>query len=238
MKKRKMSEINPKDRPREKIAKYGPSKLKNEELLCVLFGSGTKEENVTEMSKKVEKKVKEIIEDSLISKGDIQSDYFSEDAFKKLKGIGDVKGKVIAAAIEYGRRVHDERTRKIQTPSPSEVWQSLPEIKKSKKEHFIIIMLDSRGKEIAREIISIGTINASLVHPREVFRSVIKNDAVSIIAVHNHPSGECDPSEADIHITKQLIDGGELLGIEFEDHIIVSEGGYYSFQENMPEIFE
>ena len=238
VKEQKIRDMQGCDKPREKMAKHGPRRLNNKELLCVLFGSGIKNKDVMEISKDVEKEIERIIDSSLISKGEVQSDHFPSERFEGIPGISKVRGQIVAAAIEYGKRVHDERTRKIKTPAPKEVWESLPEIRKSKKEHFIIIMLDSRGREIDRDIISIGTINASLVHPREVFRPVIKNSAVSIIAVHNHPSGTCEPSNADIHITKQLIEAGEILGIEFEDHIIVSKEHYYSFLENMSELFE
>ena len=115
--------------------------------------------------------------------------------------------------------------------SPQDVFDNLKDIRESKKEHFIVFFLDSRNQEIKREIISIGTINSSLVHPREVFEPAVKYLAVQVILAHNHPSGELAPSEDDLGVNKRLSEAGKILGIEVLDHIIVTKTGFLSFKE-------
>ena len=114
----------------------------------------------------------------------------------------------------------------------------MPEIRKSNKEHFVAIYLDSRGAEISRGNVSVGTVNASLVHPREVFNEAIKCHACSVIGIHNHPSNNTEPSDADVAITKRLVESGRILGIEFEDHIIITKEHYLSLRDEMDEIFD
>ncbi|MDO8609931.1 MAG: JAB domain-containing protein, partial [bacterium] len=115
---------------------------------------------------------------------------------------------------------------------PIDIWKDLPEIRKSKKEHFIVYYLDVRNQVIKKEIISIGTLNASLVHPREVFEPAILNTAAQIIICHNHPSDDPTPSEEDMILTKRLIQAGEILGIEIIDHVVVSLHSFYSCKEH------
>jgi len=114
---------------------------------------------------------------------------------------------------------------------PEDVWKELKDIRDHKKEHFIIFFLDSRNQEIKREVVSIGSLNASLVHPREVFEPAVKNLAAQVILAHNHPSGDTEPSEDDLALNKRLEGAGKILGIEVVDHIIVGQKGYLSFKE-------
>jgi DNA repair protein RadC len=114
---------------------------------------------------------------------------------------------------------------------PKDIWEQLADIRENKKEHFVIFYLDTRNQEIKRDIISIGCLNANLVHPREVFEPAVKNLAASLIVAHNHPSGNLEPSQEDIDLTKRLTAAGKLLGIELMDHVIVSKEGFSSFKE-------
>ena len=115
--------------------------------------------------------------------------------------------------------------------SPKEVWEELKDIRDNKKEHFVIFFLDSRNQEIKREIISVGSLNANLVHPREVFEPAIRYLASHIIIAHNHPSGDTEPSQEDLEITKRLSEVGKILGIEIIDHVIVAKDKFLSFKE-------
>ena len=135
--------------------------------------------------------------------------------------MGTVKASEIIACFELGRRMLKDKKFSILL-SPKDVWERMEDIRGSKKEHFVVFYLDSRNQEIERDIISIGTLNESLVHPREVFEGAIKNNAAAIIVAHNHPSGDLKPSQDDIEITKKLIHAGKILDIEVIDHIIVS----------------
>jgi len=209
------------ERPREKLIKYGSGRLSNPELLAIVFRTGRKGENVLELANKFLRKIK--IED------------FARISFSELKlipGIGPAKACELLACLELGRRVFQNKKENIsQILSPGDVFDSLKDIRASKKEHFIIFFLDSRNQQIHREIISIGTINASLVHPREVFEPAIKHLAVQVILAHNHPSGALEPSEDDLAVNKRLVECGKILGIEVLDHIIVGSKGYLSFKE-------
>lgn len=202
--------------PREKLEKYGPEKLLNHELLAILLGSGIKGFNVLELSKKIL---------NIISKTGV--DKISLKDLLEIKGLGKAKASEIISCFELGRRIlKDKKISVILTPK--DVWERMLDIRISKKEHFVVFYLDSRNQEIQREIISIGTVNESLVHPREVFESAIKNNASSVILAHNHPSGSTEASQADIEITKKMIHAGKILGIHIVDHVIVTEKQYLS----------
>ena len=208
------------DRPREKLEKYGPEKLTNSELLAILLGSGQKGINVVELSKRILSK----FSGDGLSKADIKE-------LKNTFGLGNAKACEIVACFELGRRLLQNK-QSVLLLSPQDVWDQLKDIRDNKKEHFVIFFLDSRNQEIKREIISIGSLNANLVHPREVFEPAVRYSAAQIIVAHNHPSGDPSPSQEDSDITKQLVDAGKLLGIEVKDHIIVSKTNLFSFKEH------
>ncbi len=206
------------DRPREKLIHYGPQRLKQYELLAIILGSGSKNESVIDISKKAIKKILHSTVDPTL------------EMFLAIRGIGKVKASQILACIELGKRfISEETVAPILTPQ--EIWNDLKGIRKNKKEHFIVFYLDVRNRLIGKEIVSIGTLNASLVHPREVFEPAVRLLSAQIILSHNHPSGDKEPSDEDIKITKQLIQAGKILGIEILDHVIVSEEGYTSLRE-------
>ena len=134
------------------------------------------------------------------------------------------------AVFELGRRLLQDKQAAL-ILSPREVWEQLKDIRTNKKEHFVVFFLNTQNQEIVRETVSVGTLNASLIHPREVFEPAVKHLAAHVILAHNHPSGSLDPSEEDLSVTKRLVDSGRLLGIEVLDHIIVTASGYTSFKE-------
>ncbi len=208
------------DRPREKLLKYGVNKLSTAELLAIILGSGAKGENVVGVAKKVLNK---------INTEDLDKVTLKNLTF--IKGIGLIKASQIIACIELGKRILKGK-KAIFVMSPKEIFLELKDIRGSKKEYFVTFYLDIRNQIIRKETISIGTLNASLVHPREVFEPAIRNLAAQIILAHNHPSSDPQPSSEDLEITKKLIESGKLLGIEVIDHVIVCETEYFSLKEN------
>lgn len=208
------------ERPREKLIRYGPEKLSTSELLAILLRTGGKGINVVELANNILKK--------------FSSDGLGKANVKELKntfGLGIAKACEIVACFELGRRLLQHK-QSVLLLSPKDVWEELKDIRDNKKEHFVIFFLDARNQEIKREIISIGSLNANLVHPREVFEPAVRYLAAQIIIAHNHPSGDSEPSEDDLVITKQLVDAGKLLGIELKDHVIVSKATFFSFTEH------
>jgi DNA repair protein RadC len=207
------------ERPREKLIQYGPEKLSNAELLAILLRSGTKGENVVELAGKILHRfgVKEL-----------PSLTFND--LKDYPGLGPAKACEIVACFELGKRLLKDKKVQIYL-TPKDVWEELKEVRNHKKEHFIIFYLDSRNQEVKREVISIGSLNANVVHPREVFEPAVRNYAAHIILAHNHPSGNPDPSKDDLEITKRLLETGKILGIEVLDHIVVTRTGFLSFKE-------
>lgn len=208
------------ERPREKLIRYGPEKLSTSELLAILLRTGGKGINVVELANNVLKK--------------FSGDGLGKANVKELRntfGLGVAKACEIVACFELGRRLLQHK-QSVLLLSPKDVWEELKDIRDNKKEHFVIFFLDARNQEIKREIISIGSLNANLVHPREVFEPAVRYFAAQIIVAHNHPSGDPEPSEDDLVITKQLVDAGKLLGIELKDHMIVSKVNFFSFKDH------
>ena len=205
------------DLPRERLQKYGVSKLSDFELLAILLGSGIKGLNVLQLSKRVLQ---------IISK--ISKDKITLDDLLKIKGLGKAKASQILAIIELSRRLGVDKSEVL---SPEDTWKLCADIRDSKKEHFIAFYLDTQNRLIERQIISVGTLNSSLVHPREVFEPAVRLSAASVIIVHNHPSGNLEPSEEDLVITKKLIEASKILGIEIVDHVLVVKNSYMSFKE-------
>ena len=207
------------DRPREKLIQYGPEKLSNSELLALLLRSGNKDVNAIELAGKILKKF-----------GAKELPNLNFKDLKKIPGLGPAKACEIIACFELGKRLLKDKKAQIFL-TPKEIWEELKDLKNHKKEHFVIFYLDSRNQEIKRETISIGSLNANLVHPREVFEPAVRNLTAQIILAHNHPSGDPEPSEDDLEITKRLVESGKILGIEVIDHIIVAKNDFFSFKE-------
>jgi len=207
------------DRPREKLIQYGPEKLSNSELLALLLRSGNKDVNAIELAGKILKKF-----------GAKELPNLNFKDLKKIPGLGPAKACEIIACFELGKRLLKDKKAQIFL-TPKEIWEELKDLRNHKKEHFVIFYLDSRNQEIKRETISIGSLNANLVHPREVFEPAVRNLTAQIILAHNHPSGDPTPSEDDLEITKRLVESGKILGIEVIDHIIVAKNDFFSFKE-------
>ena len=212
----KLKDLPRVDMPREKLEKYGPNKLKDHELLAILIGSGIKGLNVLELSKKILKLIYEVGVKKI-----------SLENLLKIKGLGKAKASQVFAMVELGRRLNDEN--RIEILSPQDVWNACSDIRDSKREHFIVFYLDTQNRLIERQIISIGTLSSSLVHPREVFEPAIRLSAASIIIAHNHPSNSVDPSIEDREITNRLKEAGKIIGIEVIDHIILAGSCYANF---------
>ncbi|HEY4694728.1 MAG TPA: DNA repair protein RadC [Candidatus Nanoarchaeia archaeon] len=222
----KIKELTKIERPREKLEKYGPEKLSNSELLAILVGSGTKELNAIELSRKILHK----FAGNNLSIADVKE-------LKGTFGLGSAKASSIVASFELARRLlKNKQTSLILTPK--DVWEELKDIRDNKKEHFIVFFLDTRNQEIKRETIAVGSLNVNLIHPREVFEPAVKHVAAQIIISHNHPSGDVSPSREDETVTKQLINAGQVLGINILDHIIVAGDNYFSFASVKPQLFE
>ena len=207
------------DRPREKLIQYGPEKLSNSELLALLLRSGNKDINAIELAGEILKKF-----------GAKKLPNLNFKDLNKISGLGPAKACEIIACFELGKRLLKDKKAQIYL-TPKEIWEELRDLRNHKKEHFVIFYLDSRNQEIKREIISIGSLNANLVHPREVFEPAVRNLTAQIILAHNHPSGDSTPSEDDLEITKRLVEAGKILGIEVIDHIIVAKDNFFSFKE-------
>jgi DNA repair protein RadC len=217
--KQKIKDLPKIERPREKLIQYGPGRLSNTELLAIVLRSGKKGENVIDFANKILKKYK--------------AENLPNLTYQELKdfcGLGPAKSCEIIACFELGKRLLKGKIAGLYL-KPEDVWKELKDIREHKKEHFIIFYLDSRNQEIRREIISVGSLNANLVHPREVFEPAVKNLAAQVILAHNHPSGDPEPSEDDLEINKRLVEAGKILGIEIIDHIIVTKNGFFSFKD-------
>lgn len=218
----KIKDIPKSERPVERLLMYGASSLSNEELLSILIKTGNKEDSAKDLALKVL---------SLVS-GNISDINYQK--LSKVKGIGDIKSAVILAALELGRRSNSLKSlNSVKITEASIVFNYYRNVFINKKqEYFYSIYLDSNKVVISEKLLFIGTLDHSLVHPREVFKEAISVSASSIICIHNHPSGNVMPSRNDIEITKRLIEIGDMLGIRVIDHVIIGSDKYYSFLEN------
>jgi len=213
------------ERPREKMILGGSASLSNAELMAIILRTGTRKKSAISLAEEVfrfcENDISELRQMSL-------------ESFCEIDGIGFSKACQIKAAIELGFRMNAVKIsygQKISSPLDI-VNTFIHELSNEKIEKFIVVFLTTKNEIIGWEVISQGSLNASIVHPREVFNKAIRKSAASIIAVHNHPSGYTNPSKEDLLITERLAEAGKLLGIDLLDHIIVGIKGYYSFKEH------
>lgn len=206
------------NRPREKLKERGASALSDTELIAVILGSGSKGQDVLSLSSKVAKLLTE-------NKGKMSMEQLSE-----IEGIGIAKASQILAGFELSRRYIVKET--IRITGANDVLPLIKDIAGKQQEHFICISLNGANEVIENRIITVGLLDKSQVHPREVYADVITDRAAGVIFAHNHPSGEIKPSNSDLKIHEQLTEAGKILGIKVLDHIIISKKGYYSFQEN------
>jgi DNA repair protein RadC len=201
--------------PREKLVKYGVSNLSDAELLHLLIGSGNKQVSAEEISKQILKLLKD------------KGNSVSYNELSNIKGMGIAKTSEIIALFELGRRYLMPTDRPVISDADDAVAQ-LSNIRDKKQEHFVVLTLDGANRLISNTVVFQGTLNQSLVHPREIFAKAIEDRAASIIVAHNHPSGSVEPSDDDMEITRKLKEAGRLLGIKVLEHIIVSKTAYKS----------
>jgi len=211
------------ERPRERLQKFGPEALSAQELLALVIGRG--------ISKK---SVMSIAQELLVKFGNVKAiSQATIEELSQIKGIGLAKAAQIKACFELGKREELEpELKNFDIKDPEAVVKAIrASIRDEAKEHFKLILLNPRNKIIGISTISIGILNASLVHPREVFKDAITHSAASVVLAHNHPSGDPEPSEDDLKITRKLVDSGKILGIEVIDHIIIGKNNFCSYKE-------
>lgn len=208
-------------RPRERLLELGVGNLKDQELLAILLRVGGAGRNAIEFAEDILHKFP--LEKFLNLK--------KEDLLK-IKGIDEAKTSTILASFELTKRALKVENNNLPIiNSARDVADQLSDIRKSKKENLVVFYLNARNHLIHKEIVSVGTINASLIHPREVFAPALKHLATNVILAHNHPSGNCEPTEEDLEITRSLKKAGDVLGIEILDHIIIAENNFLSLKE-------
>jgi len=222
----KIKDLPESSQPRERFLKHGPEVLSDAELFAIILRTGVVGENVMEMSNRL------ISEFGLVNLFDC-----SLKELQVIKGIGPNKAMQLLAMVELGKRYDQEKNSIKKITCAEDVFKLFHRrLKDKKQEHFHIIMLDTKNNNIVEEkLISKGTLNASIIHPREIFRSAIKNSCNKIILVHNHPSGDPTPSEDDLEITKKIMEVGEEIGISVLDHVIIGDGEWWSWKEKVSE---
>jgi DNA repair protein RadC len=220
----KIKDLPVDERPREKLKLKGKESLSNEELIAIILKTGNKDESVKELAIRLSKSLNNIQDLNNISINDLM----------KIKGIKEAKAITLIAAIELGKRVffyNNENIKKITTAT--DIYNLFkPKIIGLKQEHLFALFLNTKNEIITYETIFIGTQNKSITHPREIFNRAIKNSAVKIIMLHNHPTNNTTPSKEDIEFTNEMKNIGKLLKIPIIDHIILGEKGYFSFFDN------
>ncbi len=215
---KRLNQLYTRDRPREKLLERGPEALKEYELVAALIGRGVPGRDALAIGREVAKLLEE--------KG---LEGLSAERLTAIEGLGEAKAAQILAGIELARRHLQRSGRKI--GSAEEVWRELAEYAGKRQEYFLSLTLDGASRIIEKRVVHIGTLNQSLVHPREIFADAVADRAAGVIVAHNHPSGQCFPSEEDRRVTRRLLEAGRLLGIELLDHLILTREGWYSFSE-------
>ncbi|MFD9624916.1 RadC family protein [Peribacillus muralis] len=211
------------ERPRERFLQDGPESLSNQELLALLLRTGTKEESVLHLAGRLINSVKGL---RLLKEASVEE-------LIGIKGIGEAKAIHILASVELGRRMNqlnDQDRYVIRSPEDGANY-CMEEMRFLSQEHFVCLYLNTKNQVLQKTTVFIGSLNASIVHPREVFKEAFRRSAASIICLHNHPSGDPTPSREDIEVTKRLVECGRIIGIEVLDHIIIGEHKYVSLKE-------
>ncbi len=211
------------ERPRERLAALGAEKVSNAELLAIIIRTGHYEETALHLAEKILNRAGELRE----------LPYLSVEELAEIKGMGPVKAVQVKAALELGRRMAAaSRGCGGDISSPVAVYNYLAEdMRYLEQEEFRIILLNIKNIVIATETVFKGSLNSTIVHPREIFRHALKRSAASVILVHNHPSGNPEPSGEDVKVTRRLADAGEIIGINVLDHVIIGEDSYVSLRE-------
>ncbi len=218
-------DLPPEERPREKLLAYGPGALSNVELLAILLRSGTHKKSVLRIAEEILAHIKEQGLSGMV--------HISVAELAKIDGIGKVKAATLQAAIELGRRLAVQSAEKIQTVhGPEDVAHfAMPRYRFEQKEHFAVMLLNTKNNIIGMPEVSVGSLSASIVHPREVFRAAIDHAAAAMILLHNHPSGDPTPSREDIAVTERLVQAGRIMDIPVLDHVVLGNGRFVSLKE-------
>lgn len=205
------------EQPQERLLKFGASHLSNQEILSVLLGI----DDTTAKELLIEFGGINLLKESTI------------EELTSIKGIGEGKSSQLQAAVELGKRINQYKPNKyyvIRSPKDAADY-IMEEMRMLNQEHFVVLFLNTKNQVIHRQTLFIGSLNASIVHPREIHREAIKRSAASIIVAHNHPSGDPSPSQEDIHVTRRLVESGKIIGIEVIDHIIIGNRRFVSLKE-------
>ena len=211
------------ERPREKMIYQGKESLNNAELLAVLLRTGTREKSALELASDIL---------SMNENGILHLEDCSMEELASIKGVGSAKACQVMAAIELGKRVAAyPRRKKAEIGRPEDIADLVMEkMRYYKKEHFCVLLLNTRGQVIEENEVSVGDLNGAMVHPREVFLQAVRRSAAAVALIHNHPSGDPSPSPEDVGITARLMESTEILGIKIVDHIIIGDGIYTSMK--------
>ncbi|MGE7918439.1 RadC family protein [Viridibacillus sp. NPDC093762] len=216
-------DVHQDDRPRERLKRQGAESLSNQELIAILLRTGTKEESVLHIANRVLTSFEQLHELKHAAIEEIMS----------VKGIGEAKAIQLLAAIELGRRMSQQRIEDrytIRSPQDAATYL-MADMTALLQEHFVVLFLNVKNQIIHKQTIFIGSLNASIVHPREIFREAVKRSAASLVCAHNHPSGNPAPSPEDIEVTKRIQEAGYIIGIELLDHVIIGDHQFISLKE-------
>lgn len=210
-------------RPRELLFAYGVDRLSLEELVAAIVGSGSKGRQVHQLATQI---VQHLL-----------TGHFTPASLAAIPGVGKARAAAVIAAYQLGQRLQRAQQEQVSLNNPDQLYQACADLLDTAQEQFVAVSLSSRQTILQRRVITVGTASASLVHPREVFRFAIESNALALAVMHNHPSGNPTPSQADLTVTKQLATAGKVVGIELIDHLICTTTGYTSLKMANPELF-
>ena len=216
-------DVHVSDRPRERLIRQGASSLSNQELIAILLRTGTKEESVLMLANRILTSFDKI--------QDLREATIEE--MMSVKGVGQAKAVQILAAVEIGKRLYQKHTEgryTIRSPEDAAAYL-MTDMSTLQQEHFVALFLNVKNEVLHKQTVFIGSLNSSIVHPREIFREAVKRSAASIIVAHNHPSGQTAPSPEDIEVTKRLVEAGSIVGIDLLDHVIIGDHRFISLKE-------
>ncbi len=218
-----LREMPEEERPREKLVSKGAEALSNVDLLAIILHTGIKNESVVHLAERLLSETEGLARLSTLSPQELS----------KVRGIGLTKAVTIVAAFELSRRLSAlQGGERVVIHGPRDAASLvMARLRYLQKEHFIVLLLSTKNHVLAQSTISIGSLNASIVHPREVFREAINYSAAGVILIHNHPSGDPSPSQEDVSLTKKLVEAGKMLDIAVLDHVVIGDGKYVSFKE-------
>lgn len=219
----KIRDVHEADRPRERLIRQGAKSLSNQELIAILLGTGTKMESVLAVANRV-----------LLNFEKLHNlKHATLEEMKDIKGIGEAKAVLLLAAIELGRRLASkdlEERYTIRSPEDAAMYL-MQDMTSLQQEHFVCLFLNVKNQVLHKQTIFVGSLNASIVHPREIFREAVKRSAAAIICSHNHPSGVPTPSPEDIDVTNRLYEAGQIIGVDLLDHVIIGDHQFISMKE-------